>query len=322
MSRSLRFVPPLCAVLGLLCGSLLLAAPPPSGAKLQVKKPTPVRFVRLQQDARKQPTALETATIRYAAEEGGVTVDLVGVVHIGDRAYYEKLNKQLADYDVVLYELVAPKGTRIPKGGKRDTENPLALVQQAMKTVLDLESQTEQIDYTKKHFMHADLSPEEMTKAMKKRGDDTLTVLLSVAADLIRQQNLREQKQQTKAAPAEEETDIFSLLLDPEGPAKLKRMLAEQLADPDSPASELGATLNTILVADRNEAALKVLQKELTKGKKKIAIFYGAAHMTDFDKRLREDFGLKRGEPRWLQAWDLKKKSRGLGDLFKLFDDE
>ncbi len=83
-------------------------------------------------------------------------------------------------------------------------------------------------------------------------------------------------------------------------------MLAQQLASVESPAGSLGPTLNNILIADRNEAAMKVFQKELAQGKKKIAIFYGAGHMPDFEKRLRLDFGLEKKSVQWLEAWDLE----------------
>jgi len=112
-----------------------LAEQPAATKKPDAKKPAPAKFLRITQDAKDQPLALETATVRFipASGEGDLMVDLVGVVHVGDRAYYEKLNKQLAQYDVVLYELVAPQGTRIPKGGKRDNQNPLAMIQEAVK---------------------------------------------------------------------------------------------------------------------------------------------------------------------------------------------
>src|SRR5262249_46075330 len=236
----------------------------------------------------------------------GVTVDLVSAVHVGDRGYYQKLDKLLGEYDVVLYELVAPQGTRIPKGGKRDSDNPLAFLQQIMKTILGLELQTEQIDYTRKHFVHADLSPEEMMEVVRKRGDDGITLLLGITADFLRLQNLQEMKRQKEPAKAEPDIDPLELLLDPNGPVKLKRLMAQQMAEAESPAAGLGQTLTTILIADRNQAALKVFQKELAKGTKKIAIFYGAGHMTDFEKRLREDFGLKKEREQWLQAWDLR----------------
>jgi hypothetical protein len=285
----------------------LLADPPLAKKKPELKKTTAPQFLRLQRDEKKQPLALETSIVRYvpASGDGNLTVDLVAAVHIGDRDYYKKLNKQFQQYDVVLYELVAAPGTRIPKGGKRDLD-PLGLIMQVTKSVLELELQTERIDYTKKNFVHADLSPNQMAEAIRKRGDDGLTLFLGVTADMLRQQNLREANKPKSPDRNEEEFDILSLLLDPEGPVKIKRRLAQQFEDLQSPTSGLGQTLSTILVADRNEAALKVFQKELAKGKKKIAIFYGAAHMPDFDKRLRTDFGLKLKSEQWLTAWDLE----------------
>jgi hypothetical protein len=207
----------------------------------------------------------------------------------------------------------------VPRKDRRARNNPLAFIQQLAGQVLDLEAQVEQIDYTRKNFVHADLSPEQMAEAIRSRGDDGLTLFLGIAADMLRQQNLRE-RERAKNPPKEEfeEIDIPSLLLDPDGTVKLKRLLAEQLAD--LATGGLGNTLNTILVTDRNAAAMKVFQRELARGKKKIGIFYGVAHLLDFEKRLREDFGLKRQGERWLTAWDLRPKQTGLEGLFKLFE--
>ena len=56
---------------------------------------------------------------------------------------------------------------------------------------------------------------------------------------------------------------------------------------------------------DRNEACMKVLKQQLAAGMKKIAIFYGAAHMPDFDKRLKGDFDMNRTTSEWIDAWSL-----------------
>jgi hypothetical protein len=309
----------LCCLISFVClayGTPLWTAPPESPQ--QQEKPDASSFLRLRRDAQNQPVALETATQRYvpASGEGKLSVDLIAVVHVGDRAYYRKLNQQLQQYDVVLYELVAPQGTRLPQPGKRDANNPLALLQQVAQTVLDLESQIEQIDYTRKNLVHADLSAEQMAEAIRNRGDDGVTVFLGILADFLRQQNLQEKQRPESSRQEERDLDLFALLLDPDGPSKLKRLLAQQLVEFIGPANGLGTTLNTILVSDRNQAAMKVFQTELAKGKKKIAILYGAAHMPDFDKRLRQDFGLKRDRAQWSTAWDLRPKM-GLQGLLK-----
>src|SRR5262245_4639124 len=73
------------------------------------------KFIRLRRTDDNRPAAMETAVARYASEKRpGVGVDLIGAVHVGDRAYYDELNKLFEGYEVVLYELVAPEGTQIP----------------------------------------------------------------------------------------------------------------------------------------------------------------------------------------------------------------
>ena len=87
-------------------------------------------FIRIQRDSSGEPGALQTAITKYVGEKD-VEVDLVSAIHIGDRAYYQRLNEEFAKYDVVLYELVAPEGTRPSRGGER-SDNPLAMLQQVM----------------------------------------------------------------------------------------------------------------------------------------------------------------------------------------------
>jgi hypothetical protein len=305
----------------LLAAATSLTAAPVETRKAPAGKTTSTQFLRVKRDAKGQPVALQTAVVRYApaSGEGGLTVDLIGAVHIADRPYYEQLNKLFDKYDVVLYELVAPKGKEVPRRGRK-SDNPVAMLQQLARIVLDLDYQMDRIDYTKKNFVHADLSPEGIARAIQKRGDDGLTLLLGITADILRQQNLREQEGAKAPAGKQEEFDL-SELLDPKGAPKLKRIIAEQFADAAN-GTGLGHTIDTILIGDRNEAAMKVFQKELAKGRKKIAIFYGAAHLPDFEKRLRGDFGLKRQGERWLTAWDLTKEGKGLGleDLLKLLE--
>jgi hypothetical protein len=279
--------------------------------------------------------ALETATVRLApaSGEGELIVDLIAAVHMADRAYYRQLNRQFEQYDVVLYELVSTLPARVAAGGAPD-DNPLAMIQQAATLVLDLDSQLAQIDYTRKNFVHADMSPEEMAIAVRRRGDDGLTLFLSITADLLRQQNrqaMRQESQQREADraastprrqrdAAQPEPDLMTQLLDPDGAVKAKRALAEQFEQLGGLGDGLGGTLHRILVVDRNEAALRVFQTELAKGKKRIAIFYGAAHMEDFETRLTSQFGLKRQNEQWLTAWDLRGGHSGPERLLRLLE--
>lgn len=254
-------------------------------------------FLRIQRDKGREPVALQTVIAKYVPASGakGVEIDLVAVVHIGEKAYYERLNKEFEKYDTVLYELVAPEGIKAPKSGEQKSDNPLAMLQQGMKFFLRLEHQLEVVDYGKANFIHADLSPNGMKRAMKERGDDEMSVFLGVVADILRKKNLDAEKPvpQTPISPI----DLLN-------PAKFKRMVAQQFEDTGGDVV-LGRTVTQLLVEDRNKACMKVLQQQLAAGKKKIAIFYGAAHMPDFDKRLKEDFGMKRTTSEWIDAWSL-----------------
>ncbi|MFP6672164.1 MAG: hypothetical protein VB857_12175 [Pirellulaceae bacterium] len=289
-------------------------------AKPAFVKPKKTRFIQVKRNKAGEAESLQTAVVRYVpvSGESELIVDLIGAVHVGDRLYYQKLNKLFENYDVLLYELVAPEGTVIPKGGRTQTTNPVGIIQTLMKTILRLELQLEQIDYTKKNFVHADLSPAKMAEAMKERGDTALTLALSVAADFMRNQNVHAQKAATTPATPLPDIDPFSLLLDPQAGKKLKRLMATQF-DSEAADTGLGATINTILITDRNKAALRVFQKELVKGRKRIGIFYGAAHMPDFEQRLRLEYGLKQKSHLWVTAWDLGAR-QAIPNLFKLLD--
>ena len=86
----------------------------------------------------------------------------------------------------------------------------------------------------------------------------------------------------------------------------LKRILAEQFDNSEGSLAALEGPAGSTLISGRNQVALDVLRKEIAAGKRKIAIFYGAAHMPDFQTRLRNEFGLTPVGTRWLVAWNLK----------------
>lgn len=262
-----------------------------SGGKMQ--------FLRLVRDAKQNPLAMEAAIVTYAprdCSQSHPTVDLVSAVHIGEKAYYDELNRRFNQYDVVLYELVAPEGTRIAPGGKDVGRHPVSMVQSFMTDVLELEFQLRAIDYTKPNLVHADLSPEQFAEAMRKRGESFWTLFMRMWGYAMSRQ----------AEAAEGDAALLFALFSKNRALALKRAFAEQFEKFGGSLTALEGPNGSALIADRNKKALEVLRKQIDAGKKKIAIFYGAGHMEDFDKHLREDFGLAPVETRWLVAWNLK----------------
>ncbi|MFP6649092.1 MAG: hypothetical protein VB817_06510, partial [Pirellulaceae bacterium] len=119
-------------------------------------------YMRVKRDEQGKPLSLQTSIVSFVSGRGrkrAVSVDLIGAVHVGDQAYYETLNKKFQDYEVVLYELVAPEGTRIPKGGRQGGGGAIGGIQNGMSSILNLAHQLNHIDYTVKNLVHADMSP-------------------------------------------------------------------------------------------------------------------------------------------------------------------
>jgi len=264
---------------------------------------TGTNYIRVTHDASGNPEALETSIVRLVpkgAEHPGLSVDLISAVHVGDKGYYRALDKRFDDYDVVLYELVAPEGTVIPKGGGNPNRNPLSAIQNAMKDLLELEYQLSGIDYTKKNFVHADLSPAEFAKSMQEKGESFWTIFFRLmAAGMVQQAN-----NPGKAS----EVDLLMALFDKDRAIKLKRIMADQFANMDVLMTAFNGPDGSTLITERNKAALAVLAKEIAAGRKKIAIFYGGGHMPDMEPRAIADFQLKRAGQEWLEAWNLRDK--------------
>jgi hypothetical protein len=258
------------------------------------------QFLRIERDADKNLTSLQTAIVRYQPKEKsdtGAFVDLIGVVHIGEKAYYEQLNKIFGDYDAVLYELVAPVGENIPAPGRR-SGHPVGVMQVAMKNILDLEFQLDRVDYRRAQFVHADLSPEEFNKSMEARNDSLSKLFFRLMGQGL--------AQQSKDPARTNDVAVFSALFSRERSIELKRTMAVQFEEMEVAASVLDGPDGSAIITDRNKRALEVLSEQIKAGKKKLAIFYGAAHLPDFNRRLRADMSMAPTNTRWLVAWDLR----------------
>ncbi len=258
------------------------------------------RFLRVARSSKGEPIALETSVARYVpkgADREGLVVELVSAVHVGDGAYFSKLNKLFENYDVLLYELVAPEGTRVPKGGG-DSKSVVSGVQNAMKDVLGLEFQLREVDYSKDNFIHADMSPDDFSKAMSDRGESIWGMMFRMMGQSM--------AQQAGNPNGLNDVDLLMALFDSNRSLKLKRLMATQFENLEFVTSALSGPQGSTLIEGRNQACLKVLSKQIEGGKKKIGIFYGAGHMPDMEKRLLADFGLRLEEERWVEAWNMR----------------
>lgn len=258
-------------------------------------------FLRIKKDENDTPIALQLANARYVPISGipnDMYVDLISAVHIADKTYYENLNKIFKTYDVVLYELVAPEGTRVGDRKAAEGKNLLSTLQQGMKTALGLTFQLEEVDYSANNFVHADISPKDFKNSMDEKGESVLSMLMRVWLVGL--------QQQATNPNAVNNIEMIAAFFSPNREKSLKLLAAKQFIDMEPVMNAIEGKNGSTIVTARNLKALKVLRQEIEKGNKSFAIFYGAAHMPEMAKVMMKEFKLKPDQVNWVDAWDLK----------------
>ncbi len=255
-----------------------------------------LQFVRVQRERGKTPVSLDTSLIEFASADDSVRVALIGAVHVADESYYKELNRRFQDFDVVLYELVAPEGTRVPAGGVR-SQHPVGHVQQSIKSVLGLSFQLEQIDYNAANLVHADMSPEEFAASMEKRGESFLQIVFRA---------MGQASTSGKSSEAASDLSILRAMFAKDRPLRLKRLMAPQFENLEGQMKIIEGPDGSTLISERNKIALGKLREEMKKGHDRLAIFYGAGHLPDMASRLREEFQMSPVKTEWLTAWDMR----------------
>lgn len=264
-------------------------------------------FMRIRKDSKGRDVALETSVTRYELinEQGDrITVDLIGAVHIGEKEYFAALNKRFEKYESLLYELVAPEGTVIPKGGGRGDgipTNPIAALQIGMQSVLGLEFQLEHIDYTKKNFKHADMSPEEFGESMKANDESISKYAMRAIGQSMAMQS---------AGRGGDSMGMLIAMFSKNKELRMRRSFAKQIKDMEAGMVVFQGRNGSTIIDHRNAKCMEILKQEIADGKRNLAIFYGAGHLPDMQRRLMSDFKMKRGGQQWLEAWSLTNRGK------------
>ena len=275
----------------------------------------PSKFLRYVPDPSSGGGQLQTSIVTYRNADG-VTVDLVGAVHIADAGYFEQLNNRFDDYDAVLFEMVRPREAATSDNGaaKRPgaTTAPtlrrprslgwIGALQRFMRDKLELEHQLEAIDYDKSNFVHADLDAETFLEMQEQRGESFMRMLLQVM--------LREMGKGPGAGATGQVNpfELLAALQAPDRARQLKIVLAKQFEQMDEMLDALEGPKGSVILTERNRAALKVLDDRIAHGDDKLAIFYGAGHFKGMEKILTDEMGFRQvGQPQWITAWDLTK---------------
>jgi hypothetical protein len=241
---------------------------------------------------------LETGIVTYKNKDG-VVVHLVGALHVGEKAYYDGLAKTFKSYDALLYEMVKPKGMAPPAPGQK-SHSAVSTFQRFLKDTLALDFQLDDIDYTQKNFVHADLDAETFDAMQKQRGESILGIMLHSMLHEMQ----KEADGQADNRPQMGMIDLLMAMRSPDRPRQLKLLLGRQFGDIEDQMSGLDGPNGSVIITERNKKCLDTLTKEIADGKKDIGIFFGAGHMHDMSARLKE-MGFKETGSEWRVGWDM-----------------
>jgi len=253
---------------------------------------------------------LQTATVEYRPTTGtGPTVVLVGVAHLGTAEYFQALQQRLDRQTVVLYEGIGVHEVKKGPGAIGD-----AGIQTTLAKALGLKFQLAAIDYRRPSFVNSDLHVPELEKEVKQRApadpaaqDQTFDQLIGAL--------------QGTGAMGGALTQMIGLLgASPQMREMTKAMLievlgqaGELLALSKSASPQLKDLLDVILT-QRNEVVMRDLRAQLQKARPGdiIAIFYGAAHMDELARHLRDDLHYEPANTAWDTAFSANSAAAGI----------
>lgn len=236
---------------------------------------------------------------------------LTAVSHIGDSNYYAGLQRHLDAQDLVLYEGVTDRASRLHKKSppKPDPESEEGSMQNTMAESLGLAFQLTSIDYSAERFQNSDLTIEELQQLIAK--ESSATGRPSRTATEF--QKLLAMMEGDGLAALVMHAGLRLIGSSPKLRALARLMMIETLGRFSGNLSEFEGLppewqrLVQILIDSRNDAVLRDLQSQFGKrnSPKSISIFYGAAHMDNFERRLTSDLNYRPGKVVWFPAFSV-----------------
>jgi hypothetical protein len=246
----------------------------------------------------KKRSSLDTRVTRFRTEDAKLEIALFAAVHIADASYYENLQKKLKGFELVLYEGVAMK-----KGDEPDEVlTALGRLQQDLGAALGLTHQKAAITLKGEQFRRADLNSAEIKAELAKREIGLVPggEMLALFGPLLRR------SLKLLAPTKDEEEGGFKAAMRRRAKLSIARVLADGEGLYAKMKGDEGKKRDEVIIGARNARAMKALDEALKAqpAPKKIAILYGAAHMADFESRLRTKFpGLRETGTEWVEAW-------------------
>ncbi len=243
-------------------------------------------------------------TMESRGNNKNIYVDLIAAVHFADREYYDFLNRRFTQYEVLLVEMLAPKGTTLSqiagsagkKPGRLSRIGILETLQRGMGRALGLVNQVDAVDYSAKNMVLADMDSETLFHRIRENGE-----VGRLAGETLRELFEEEETPETHTQAAEPDLSLTRFLLARNKRQLLKRTFAVEIARNQSEGKTL---FEQSLIRERNTILLDELYRQIEKGAEKIGVFYGAVHIPDIQHRL-EERGFRAAGTEMVTAWKL-----------------
>jgi hypothetical protein len=256
---------------------------------------------------------LEIAARRFLSPSGGPVIWLVGASHIGDSNYFTALQMHLERQALVLYEGVGVQDKKMRVDSEDDSS-----IQTTLAKSLGVCFQLSALDYDRPHFQNSDLSIAQLQKLM---AEDRSKSGAGAGHQPNQEfQQLLEIMQGSSWLGALVHVGIKMIAASPKLQAVTKLMLIETLGQLTGDLAQMKGLppemqrLMAVIIQERNKTVIGDLKKALTKEHPpaSIAIFYGAGHMADFEKRLGSELKFRPAGEIWLRALVVNTQDTGL----------
>lgn len=267
-------------------------------------------YVRVRTANNSNVLELQIALRQFKPATNGPAIWLSAVSHLGEKSYYEGLQEHLARRTLVLFE-----GIQGGAGKVAQEKSDLSGLQAELARSLGLVFQMDAIDYQRENFRNSDLSVPEIRELLASRAANGTRSEAGGDFDLLMQLMRGESD---LSGPI---TYVLKLVGGHEGLQGLGRLALLELlgaigGDPGkiSAMPESMKQLEEVLLEGRNQAVLRDLVATLPRLEtdQSVSMFYGAAHMADLERRLRDHLGYQPSREVWLTAFSVDIQRSGI----------
>lgn len=257
--------------------------------------------------------SLQIAARRFVPSgRRGPDIWLVGASHIGESNYFAALQKRLDAQPLVLFEGVGARSKRMRFNPEEESS-----VQHTLATSLGLVFQLAAIDYDRPHFQNSDLSIAQL-QAIFASGSKTDGPSPTAGREF---QELLQIMNGSSFLGALVHVGIKFIGSNPRLQAMTKVVLIELLGQMKGDMAQLKGMppeiqrLLEVIIQERNKVVMADVKSELaTHSPRDLAVFYGAGHMADLEKRLRAELRYVPRKTVWFTAMSVNTRQAGLSE--------